>query len=66
MSAFQIQGPDYEARVRQRFAGQMALATLRVTLTRIEPATLELQMPYDVKFSQQNGFLHGGVMRRQG
>ncbi len=62
MSAFQIQDPDYEARVRRTFAGQMALATLGVTLTRIEPGTLELQMPYDVKFSQQNGFLHGGIV----
>ncbi len=62
MSAFQIQDTDYEARVRRTFAGQMALATLGVTLTRIEPGTLELQMPYDVKFSQQNGFLHGGIV----
>ncbi|MBB5051236.1 uncharacterized protein (TIGR00369 family) [Afipia massiliensis] len=62
MSAFQIQDPDYEARVRRTFAGQMALATLGVTLTRIEPGTLELKMPYDVKFSQQNGFLHGGIV----
>lgn len=62
MSAFQIQDPDYEARVRRTFAGQMALATLGVTLTRIEPGTLELQMSYDVKFSQQNGFLHGGIV----
>ncbi|TKT73142.1 PaaI family thioesterase [Afipia massiliensis] len=62
MSAFQIQDPDYEARVRKTFAGQMALATLGVTLTRIEPGTLELQMPYDVRFSQQNGFLHGGIV----
>lgn len=23
---------------------------------------LELRMPYDAKFSQQNGFLHGGVV----
>lgn len=62
MSAFQIQDPDYEARVRKTFAGQLALATLGVTLIRIEPGTLELQMPYDVKFSQQNGFLHGGIV----
>lgn len=62
MTAFQVQDPDYEARVRKTFAGQAALATLGITLARIEPGTLELRMPYDAKFSQQNGFLHGGVV----
>lgn len=62
MSAFQVQDPDYEARVRKTFAGQAALTTLGITLARIEPGTLELQMPYDAKFSQQNGFLHGGIV----
>lgn len=62
MNAFQIQDPDYEARVRKTFAGQLALATLGITLARIEPGSLELRMPYDAKFSQQNGFLHGGVV----
>jgi uncharacterized protein (TIGR00369 family) len=32
------------------------------SLAKIEPGALELQMPYDAKFSQQNGFLHGGVV----
>lgn len=62
MSGFQVQDPDYEARVRKTFAGQLALATLGITLAKIEPGGLELQMPYNAKFSQQNGFLHGGVV----
>jgi len=62
MSAFQVQDPGYEARVRKTFAGQAALTTLGITLARIEPGMLELRMPYDAKFSQQNGFLHGGVV----
>lgn len=62
MGGFQVQDPDYEARVRKTFAGQLALATLGITLAKVEPGTLELRMPYDAKFSQQNGFLHGGVV----
>lgn len=62
MTAFQVQDPDYEARVRKTFAGQLALTTLGITLAKIEPGMLELRMPYDTKFSQQNGFLHGGVV----
>ena len=62
MTAFQVQDPDFEARVRKTFAAQVALATFGITLAKIEPGALELQMPYDAKFSQQNGFLHGGVV----
>ncbi len=62
MSGFQIQDPDYEARVRRTFANQPALATLGITLSEIAPGELELRMAYDAKLSQQNGFLHGGVI----
>lgn len=62
MNAFQVQDPDYEARVRRTFANQPALGTFGITLARIEPGALELRMPYDAKLSQQNGFLHGGVV----
>lgn len=62
MTAFQVQDPDFEARVRKTFAGQQALATLGITLAKVEPGTLELRMPYDARYSQQNGFLHGGVV----
>ncbi|MDO8980742.1 MAG: PaaI family thioesterase [Afipia sp.] len=62
MSAFQVQDPDYEVRVRKTFANQPALGTFGITLAKVEPGALELRMPYDAKFSQQNGFLHGGVV----
>jgi uncharacterized protein (TIGR00369 family) len=62
VTAFQVQDPDFEARVRKTFAGQPALGTLGITLAQVGPGTLELRMPYDAKLSQQNGFLHGGVV----
>lgn len=62
MSVFQVQDPHYEARVRNTFAGQAALTTLGITLAGIGPGTVELRMPYDATLSQQNGFLHGGVI----
>ena len=62
MSAFQVQDPDYEERVRRTFANQPALGTFGITLARIEPGALELRMLYDARLSQQNGFLHGGVV----
>lgn len=62
MSAFQIQDPDYKARVRRTFVNQVALTTFGISLVSVEAGATELQMPYDAKFSQQNGFLHGGVV----
>jgi len=62
MSAFQVQDPDYEELVRRTFANQPALGTFGITLARIEPGALELRMLYDARLSQQNGFLHGGVV----
>jgi uncharacterized protein (TIGR00369 family) len=62
VTAFQVQDPDFESRVRRTFAAQAALATFGITLAKIEPGTLELRMLYDAKFSQQNDFLHGGVV----
>ena len=62
MSAFQVQDPDYEERVRRTFANQPALGTFGITLARIEPGALELRMLYEARLSQQNGFLHGGVV----
>lgn len=62
MSGFQVQDPDYEARVRKTFANQLTMATLGMTLFGVAPGQLELRMPYDAKFSQQNGFLHGGIV----
>lgn len=62
MSAFQVQDPDFEARVRKLFASQPTVTTLGITLSKVGPGTLEVLMPYDAKFSQQNGFLHGGII----
>lgn len=62
MTAFQVQDPDYEARIRRVFEGQPAMATLAVTLSKVGPGELELRMPYDLRFSQQNGFLHAGMV----
>jgi uncharacterized protein (TIGR00369 family) len=48
--------------VRKTFANQPALGTFGITLVKVELGALELRMPHDAKFSQQNGFLHGGVV----
>lgn len=51
-----------EARIRENFGRQRHMATLGVTIAHIAPGEVHLAMPYDDRFSQQNGFLHAGAI----
>jgi uncharacterized protein (TIGR00369 family) len=53
---------DFRERVRQSFALQGAMAMLGAELTRVETAMTEIELPFDVKLTQQHGFLHAGVI----
>jgi uncharacterized protein (TIGR00369 family) len=61
MPSFEPQDREYEARVRQSFARQRALATLGATLARVVPGEVEIHLPFRPELSQQHGFLHAGV-----
>jgi len=54
--------PAFEARVRESFARQSHMATLGVTIERIAPGEVELALPFDPRFCQQNGYLHAGAI----
>jgi uncharacterized protein (TIGR00369 family) len=51
-----------EARIRESFARQRHMATLGATIAHIAPGAVDLAMPYDERFCQQNGFLHAGAV----
>jgi uncharacterized protein (TIGR00369 family) len=51
-----------EARIRESFARQRHMATLGATIAHIGPGAVDLAMPYDERFCQQNGFLHAGAV----
>jgi uncharacterized protein (TIGR00369 family) len=53
---------DFRKRVRQSFDRQGAMTMLGAELTRIEPAMIEIELPFDPKLTQQHGFLHAGVI----
>ena len=53
---------DFRKRVRQSFDRQGAMTMLGAELTRIEPAMVEIELPFDPKLTQQHGFLHAGVI----
>ena len=55
--------PDIdEGRIRESFGRQRHMATLGVSIAHIGPGEVHLAMPYDERFSQQNGFLHAGAI----
>ena len=54
--------PETEQRVRESFARQSLISTLNGKLTLLEPGQAYIQMPFDERFTQQDGFLHAGVV----
>lgn len=57
-----IDSGDFRQRIRNSFARQPAMETIGAELTRVEHGTIEIELPFDVKLTQQHGFLHAGVI----
>lgn len=53
---------DFQTRIEKSFASQKAMAMLGAELTRVERGSVEIEMPFDPKLTQQHGFLHAGVI----
>jgi uncharacterized protein (TIGR00369 family) len=53
---------DFRQRIRNSFARQPAMETIGAKLTRVEHGTIEIELPFDIKLTQQHGFLHAGVI----
>jgi uncharacterized protein (TIGR00369 family) len=62
MERFAPQDPDFEARVRGSFARQQVMATLGASMTQVAPGEVEIQLPFRSDLTQQNGFLHAGIV----
>jgi uncharacterized protein (TIGR00369 family) len=61
-SPWQPQNPDFDRAVRESFGRQAHMATLGARITRLEPGAVDLTVPYDSRFTQQNGFWHAGAV----
>ncbi len=51
---------DFRERIRQNFARQAAMHTIGAELTRVEHGVVEIELPFDVKLTQQHGDLACG------
>jgi len=62
MPQFQPKNPDYRAIAADTFERQCAMRTLGISIARMEPGEVDLAMRYAPEFTQQNGFVHAGVI----
>jgi len=56
------QTADWEARVRESFSRQAHMATLNARIARLAPGEVDLALPFDRRFTQQNGYMHAGAI----
>jgi len=62
MPRFLPKNPDYLKVVTATFDRQQAMRTLGISIARIEAGEADLSMPYSPEWTQQNGFVHGGII----
>jgi uncharacterized protein (TIGR00369 family) len=62
MSRFEPKNPDYRAIAAATFERQQAMQTLGISISRLEPGEVDLSMPYSPALTQQNGFVHAGIV----
>jgi uncharacterized protein (TIGR00369 family) len=62
MPRFEPKNPDFHAAATATFAAQPAMRTLGISIARLEPGEVDLTMAYAPQFTQQNGFVHAGII----
>lgn len=54
--------PNYKIRVQESFKLQTVMATLSAELILVEAGKVQIQLPFNDTLTQQNGFLHAGIV----
>ena len=60
--SFLPRNPDFEARVRDSFARQRAMALIGAQMTFVGPGRVDIELPVRDDLGQQHGFVHGGIV----
>jgi uncharacterized protein (TIGR00369 family) len=61
MTDMVVRNADYVNAVRSSFARQGLMGLYGARLTRVEPGSVEVEVPFRSDLTQQQGFFHGGV-----
>jgi uncharacterized protein (TIGR00369 family) len=62
MTKLQTLSPELEAHIRERFHRQQAMISMGASLASILPGEARIEMPFNPNFTQQDGFIHAGVI----
>jgi len=62
MPRFEPKNPDFRSFATATFDHQRAMQTLGISIARMEPGEVDLAMAYSPDFTQQNGFVHAGII----
>ena len=62
MAAYEPKNPGYRAAAIAMFDGQPAMHTLGIVIVRLAPGEAELAMLHSPALTQQNGFVHAGII----
>jgi uncharacterized protein (TIGR00369 family) len=59
---FNPQSPNFARLVRESFSKQKIMQTIGACLGKISPGEVEITLPFREDLTQQNGFLHAGIV----
>ena len=62
MPRFEPKNPDYRAVAAATFDRQQAMRTLGISISRLVAGEVDLSMGYAPAWTQQNGFVHAGII----
>ena len=54
--------PAFAEEIKQSFAKQTVMGLIGAALSRVEPGIVEITLPYRADLTQQNGYLHAGIV----
>lgn len=54
--------PDYAEKVRKSFCEQAVMKTINASIGALEAGEIRIEFPYQAQFTQQNGFIHAGII----
>ncbi len=62
MPEYGVDHADTDLRVRNSFAAQAAMKLIGAEIHHVQPGRVEIIMPFRDDLTQQNGFLHAGIV----
>jgi uncharacterized protein (TIGR00369 family) len=62
VTQYEALNSEFEARVRDSFSRQRAMATIGAHLLEVKVGEVAIGLPYREDLTQQHGFIHGGIV----